>query len=141
MLDNNFKFCREELEMTQEELGFVFGVHKSTISGWENGYNFIPFKKLVKFCNLYNFSFDFVCGLSRRNEKYPKIKLDKKQIGKKLKETRIKLGLTQQQIADECAISQTTYCTYEKGLYLVSTMTLYTICKKHNLSMDDILRK
>lgn len=139
MLNNNFQYAREELEMTQEELGYVFGVHKSTISGWENGYSIIPFKKLVKFCNMYDFSLDFVCGLSRRNTNYSKINTDKKYIGKRLKETRKKIGLTQKQVAEECSISQTTYSTYESGLYLVSTMTLYTVCKNHKLSMDMVL--
>ena len=69
MLDNNLKWCREELEMTQEELGFVFGVSRKTISGWETASNPIPFNKLIKFCNLYNYSLDFVIGLSRKNNK------------------------------------------------------------------------
>ena len=54
MLDNKLKRCREELEMTQKELGEIFDVQKSTISNWENGYDIIPLKKLVKFSNLFN---------------------------------------------------------------------------------------
>ena len=53
---------------------------------------------------------------------------------------RTKLNLTQQEIADECMISQTTYSNYELGLYLINTLSLYTICKKHKLSMYDILK-
>lgn len=142
MINNNLKFCREELEMTQSELGYVFGVHKSTISNWENGYDVIPLRKLVKFCNLYNFSFDYVCGFSRHNVNYGKLDtLDKKIIGTKLRDLRNKLGLTQQQIADECSISRATYCHYEIGMNLISTLTLYTICKKHKISIDEFLRK
>lgn len=126
--------------MTQTELGNVFGIHKSTISGWENGYSVIPLKKLIGFCNLYNYSVDFVCGLSRKNIKKYKFSLDKKSIGQRLKNARKELKLTQQQIADECSISQPTYNTYETGLYLTSTMTIYTICKNHNISMDELLK-
>ena len=139
MVDNNLKFCREELEMTQTELGYVFGVHKSTISNWENGYDIIPLNKLIRFCNLYNYSLDYVCGLSRKNIEYKKINIDKKKIGIKLKELRNKLNLTQQQMADECSISRSTYCHYEIGISLISTITLYTICKKYKLSMDYIV--
>ena len=32
MINNNLKFCRESLEMTQKELGYVFGVAESTVS-------------------------------------------------------------------------------------------------------------
>ena len=45
MIGNNLRYCREELEMTQKELGFVFGVHESTISGWETGKDTIPLRK------------------------------------------------------------------------------------------------
>lgn len=45
MLNNNLKYCREELEMTQEELGYVFGVSYKTISGWETASDPIPFNK------------------------------------------------------------------------------------------------
>lgn len=140
MIDNNLKFAREELEMTQEELGYVFGVKKATISNWENGYDIIPLNKLIKFCNLYNYSLDYIIGFTRKNKAYSKLKVDKSIVGKKLKELRTKLRLTQQQIADECSISRATYCHYEIGMNLVSTLTLYTICKNHKISMDEFLR-
>lgn len=141
MVNNNLKFAREELEMTQEELGYVFGVKKATISNWENGYDIIPLNKLIKFCNLYNYSLDFIVGFTRDNKSFSKIeKADKTIIGKKLKDLRKKLGLTQQQISDECSISRATYCHYEIGMNLVSTLTLYTICKNHKISMDSFLR-
>lgn len=141
MLNNNLKWCREEMEMTQKELGYVFGVHETTVSGWETGKDMIPLKKLIKFCNLYNYSLDFVVGLSRQNNKHIVIdKVDKKLIGNNLKKLRTKLKLTQQEIADECMISQTTYSNYELGLYLINTLTLYTICKNHKVSMDEIIK-
>ena len=42
MNNNNLKYVREELEMTQEELGLVFGVKGSTVAGWENNNDSIP---------------------------------------------------------------------------------------------------
>ncbi len=137
MLDNNLKWCREELEMTQEELGFVFGVSRKTISGWETANNPIPFSKLIKFCNLYNYSLDFVIGLKRKNTKCDiKIKTNKKEIGKRLKELRESLNLSQLKFADKCGISQTTYSHYETGLNLITTINAYAICKTYNVSMD-----
>lgn len=109
MIDNNLKYCREELEMTQQELGFIFGVSKYTVSGWENAHDTIPFNKLIRFCNLYDFSLDFVVGFTRKNIKYDKIKFNKEKIGLKLKSIRNELNLSQQQLADDCKISQTTY--------------------------------
>lgn len=141
MLNNNIKYCREELEMTQQELGYIFGISGSTVAGWENNHDTMPLPKLFRFSNMYNYSLDYITGLTRKNDNYIKIdKLDKKKIGSNLKVIRTKLGLTQKEIAKECMISQTTYSNYETGLYLVTSLTLYTICYNHNLSMYDIIK-
>ncbi len=139
MIKNNLKYCREELEMTQKELGYVFGVSRYTVHGWENGHDTMPLNKLVKFCNLYGYSLDFVCNLSKQKIKHSKIDLNKYAIAEKLKNLRKELNLSQSKLADECNISQTTYSGYETGKYLINTITLYTICKKYNVSMEYIL--
>ena len=127
--------------MTQQELGFVFGVSSSTVAGWENDHDSMPLSKLIKFSNLYKYSIDYVIGLRRKNDNYKEIcKLSKKQVGLNLKAIRNKLGITQQQIADECMITQPTYSGYESGKYLITTLTLYTICLNHNLSIYDIIK-
>ena len=142
MINNNLKFCRESLEMTQKELGYVFGVAESTVSGWENNNDIMPLTKLVKFCDLYGFSLDYVTGLTRSNYSYSKInKLDRNKIGNNLKKIRTDLNLTQSKIAKECMISQTTYSNYELGIRLITTLTLYTLCKNHKLSMDEVIGK
>ena len=140
MLDNNIKYCREELEMTQSELGYIFGVSYKTVAGWEDNHDTMPLIKMVKFANMYHYSIDFISGLSRTNNYSYIDKVDKKKIGMNLKKIRKQLKLSQQEISDECSISQTTYSNYETGLYLITSMSLYIICKKHDLSMDDILK-
>ena len=140
MINNNLKYCRETLEMTQKELGYVCGVAESTVSGWENNNDIMPLNKLFKFCELYGFSLDYVTGLSKKNIKYKNIgKLNRTKVGKNLKAIRKKLGLTQTKLAKDCTISQTTYSNYELGIRLITTITLYKLCKKHNLSMDEVI--
>ena len=139
MINNNLKDCREELDMTQEKLGYVFGVCKNTVSGWENWHDTIPFNKLIKFCNLYDYSLDYAIGFIRRNIKYGKIKTSKKRIGNKLKEIRKELNLSQELLSRKCGISQSTYSAYERGQHLINTLTIYAICKTYNISMDYIL--
>ena len=135
------KYIREYMEMTQKELGSVFNVAESTYSGWETGRDVIPLKHLYKFSLKYGYSMDYLLKLNSENVKYDKIdSIDRKMVGEKLKMIRKDLNLTQQQIADECMISQTTYSNYELGNNLISTMSLYTICKNHNISMDSIFK-
>ncbi len=142
MYENNFKYIREYMEMTQKELGSVFNVAESTYSGWETGRDVIPLKHLYKFSLKYGYSMDYLLKLNSENVKYDKIdSIDRKMVGEKLKMIRKDLNLTQQQIADECMISQTTYSNYELGNNLISTMSLYTICKNHNISMDSIFKE
>lgn len=136
MFDNNIRYCREELKMTQAELGYIFGVSDSAVRSWETAHDSIPLPKLIKFCNMYDYSLDFVCGLIRNNIKYGKFTTDKIKISKKLKELRNKLGISQQKLSDDCKISQTTYSGYETGNYLINTTNLYYICKTYNVSMD-----
>lgn len=141
MYENNLKYIREYMEMTQKELGKVFNVAESTYSGWETGRDVIPLKHLYKFSLKYGYSMDYLLKLNSKNVKYDKlVSIDRKIIGDKLKRIRKDLKLTQQQIADECMISQTTYSNYELGNNLISTMSLYTICKNHNISMDSIFK-
>ena len=139
MNNNNLKDAREELEMTQEELGFIFGVSRKTVSGWETASDPIPFNKLIKFCNIYNYSLDFIMGLTRKNIKYGTFSTDKNKIAKRLKEIRSNLKLSQEKFANKCGISQTTYSHYETSLNLITTSTSYAICKTYNISMDYIV--
>ncbi len=140
MLESNLKYCREELEMTQSELGYIFGVSKGTIANWKNGYSVIPLKKLIKFANYSNFSLDFIVGLTRSNKELDKIdKIDKKNIGNNLKEFRKSLDLSQQKFSENCHIPQSTYSHYEIGYKLITTLNLYSICKTYNVSMDWIV--
>lgn len=137
MFGNNLKYCREELEITQKTLGEVLGVSEKTVSGWENAHDTIPFRKLITFCNKYNYSLDFVVGLKRNNITYKqKYNITNVSIGIKLKELRKTLGLSQQALSNECNIARTTYSRFESGKDLINTITLYIICKKYNISMD-----
>lgn len=126
--------------MTQTELGYVFGVTKRTVSGWETAGDTMPLIKLIKFSNLYGYSLDYIVGFTRFNINYGNnAKCDKYAIGKRLKSLRLSLNLTQEKIAKACGISQTAYSGYENGHYLINTITLYTICKKNKISMDWII--
>lgn len=126
MIDNNLRNCREEMEMTHKKLGNIIGVCKSRISNWETGYDPITLHRLVKFCNLYNYSLDYVCELIRKNIENGKyIKLDQKKIGKRLKKLRKYLKISQAKFAKKCGIVGTIYNHYETGYSLVCMLMPY----------------
>ena len=50
MIDNNLRCCREELGMTQQELGAMLNTSKQMVSNWETGLNPIPINKLHSQC-------------------------------------------------------------------------------------------
>lgn len=140
MIDNNLKYAREELELTQKELGYTLGVSEFTISGWETGKDYIPLRHLIKIGNLYNLSIDYILGFERKNIIYSKIsKINNIEIGKKLKNYRINNNYTQQEIADDLEISQSNYSNYEMGKRTISSIALYTLRKKHKFSIDELL--
>ena len=142
LINNNLKHCRENLEMTQEELGYVLGVTKGTVANWENGNDSIPLRQVVKICNQYDLSVDYLLGISRANKEYFKIpKLNNVNIGKKIKQIREELNYSQTVFADECEIAQSTLSLYETGNRLINTLCLYTICKTFNVSADDLLNR
>ena len=136
----NFKRCRQNLELTQKELGEVLGVSESTIGGWENGYDSIPLTKLIKFCNTYNFTVDYVTGLADKNVNFKEIPVpDKKRLGNNLRTLRKQLKLSQDKLAAECSATHTAISNYELGKTLITSATLYSICKNHKISMDKFL--
>lgn len=142
MIDNNIKYIREYMGLTQKELGNIFNVHESTISGWETAKDSIPLAKLNKLSNISNYSIDYILGLNKTNINYTKLEvLNKKEIGKNLKKLRTYLNLSQDKLSKSCNISQTAYSNYEQGVYLINTISLYSICKKYNKSMDKLLGK
>ena len=73
MYENNLKYIREYMEMTQKELGKVFNVTESTYNGWETGRDVIPLKHLYKFSLIYGYSMDYLLKLNSKNNKYDKL--------------------------------------------------------------------
>ena len=141
MFDNNLRYCREELELTQEQLGKFFELSDASIRAWENATSSIPLSKLAKFCSEYNYSLDFVCGLTRKNTHYGPFKINRALISKNLKKFRKSRNISQQVLSDECKLPQTTYSGYETGKYLITTTNLYYLCKTYNISMDYIVNR
>lgn len=131
---------RENLDLKQIDLTDLFGVTYSTISGWETGKDTIPLKQLIKYANKYNYSLDYLLGLTDKNIEYKDLKINLNTLATNLRKKRKQYGKTQQQIADIINTSQSSYAHYENSRYLMPLNFLYNLSKIYNdLSVDEML--
>lgn len=131
---------RENLDLKQIDLTDLFGVTYSTISGWETGKDTIPLKQLIKYANKYNYSLDYLLGLTDNNIEYKDLKINLNTLATNLRKKRKQYGKTQQQIADIINTSQSSYAHYENARYLMPLNFLYNLSKIYNdLSVDEML--
>lgn len=133
------KKMREEKELTQKEIAKILNVTQQTYSIWEKGNKIVPLKHLNTIANYYDISMDYLTGISDEKNKSLKIKaLDKKNIGKNLQNFRKKYQITQNVLANQLNTTHSVISAYENGKTLILTAFLYQICKKWNVSMDDM---
>lgn len=131
---------RENLDLKQIDLTDLFGVTYSTISGWETGKDTIPLKQLIKYANKYNYSLDYLLGLTDKNIEYKDLKINLNTLATNLRKKRKQYGKTQQQIADIINTSQSSYAHYENARYLMPLNFLYNLSKIYDdLSIDEML--
>lgn len=131
---------RENLDLKQIDLTDLFGVTYSTISGWETGKDTIPLKQLIKYANKYNYSLDYLLGITDKNIEYKDLKINLNTLATNLRKKRKQYGKTQQQIADIINTSQSSYAHYENARYLMPLNFLYNLSKIYkDISIDEML--
>lgn len=136
------KYIREDKDLTQKQIAKILGVEHSTYTGWETGKDTIPLRKLSQLCDFYNVSIDYVTGLSNiKNYNITNTTINLKDVGKRLKNLRLKNNLKQKDIFTFLNTTSSTYSAYETGKVLIQTSFVYSIAKKYNVSIDWILNK
>lgn len=135
------KEFRETRGMKQKDMARMLNISKTTLSGWENGHDIIPLKRLVYFSNYFKVSIDYLIGLTDKNN-YVKLEININRISKILYETRKKNNKTQEYISKILNISTGTYCDYEKGNHLISTTSLISLANLYkDFSLDFLLKQ
>lgn len=137
----NLRESRELLDLKQKEIAEEFKVNFTTVSGWETGKDTIPLERLVDYANRYNYSLDYLFGLTRDNtEQYEPLVLDLELIAKNLRTLRKKNNLTQEQVAKKINTTQAAYAHYETALNLIPTAFLYNLTELYKpFSIDELL--
>ncbi len=65
----------------------------------------------------------------------------KEQVGKRLKECRLSMGLTQAQVADKLGVAQPVYLRFEKGKFECNYEQLVKLSTIFDTSIDYLLGK
>lgn len=139
---NKLKDIREDNDISQEKMAEILNVKRSAYSLWELGINIIPLKNLCDFANYFNFTIDYVLGLSLDRKSKSDINgLNLKLLGNNMKKVRIKNNLSQENIASILGVTQACIARYEKGLICISTSNLYKFSKEFKISLNNLCGK
>ena len=63
----------------------------------------------------------------------------KEEVGKKLRERREQLNMTQREVAEKLGVKQPVYQRFEKGIFECNYSQLIAICKLYDISADYLL--
>ncbi len=133
---------REDNDINQIRMAEILGVSRSAYSLWELGINIIPLNYLAFFADYFDYSIDYVLGLTNVRRKNNLIKgFDLKILGNNLKEVRIKNSLSQEDMARILNVTQPCITRYEKGLICISTSNIYKISKEFKISISKLCGK
>lgn len=136
------KDIREDNDINQTKMAEILNVKRSTYSLWELGINIIPLKNLCDFADYFNYSIDYVLGLTNIKRSPNLIKgLDFIKLGQNIKDLRIKKELSQENIADMIGVTQACIARYEKGIICISTANLYKLSIEFKVSLSRLCGK
>lgn len=131
------KEAREDLELTQSNMANNLNVSRSTYAGWENGIDSIPLLKFNDTCNLLKVSMDYVAGLTNvKTYNFINKDIDLTILGQRLKDTRIKAGDSQEDVAKIIGTTQSPYSKYELGKNTILTIFIIAFAKHYKVSID-----
>lgn len=140
MYKNRLKYLREEANLKIADISRLFNFENSTYGKYEREYDVIPIKHLNTICNYFNVSIDYVFNFNnKRNYSVFNTEIDKKISGIRLKEFRKSNKITQEVFANFLNIERSAISKYEKGVNIIATQYLFSICSKYKISADYLL--
>ena len=133
---------REDNDLSQQDVAKILGVKRSAYSLWELGINIIPIRKLVIFADYFDYSLDYLLGLSNSKEQGNMIKgIDFKKLGLNLKKIRLYNGYSQEDIAYFLKVSPACIVRYEKAYIEISLSNLYKYSIIFKITLDELCGK
>lgn len=137
MIFNRIKEIRESEELTQEKIASLLEVKRSAYSLWELNINTIPLIKLNNFCNTFKINMDYIANLSdKKHCELTYCEIDTKELGKKLKQVRKELKMTQEKLAKILNTTHSAISAYENDVTIIPTLFLVEISKISKISLN-----
>lgn len=129
------------MDLKQKDIAEMFGVYFATVSGWETGKDTIPLERLIEYANRFNFSLDYLFGITKQNDtSYLPLEIDLNVIAQNLRKIRKSHNLTQEDVAKRINTSQASYAHYENSVNLIPTTFLYNLTDIYKpFSIDKLL--
>ena len=128
------------LDIKQKDIAKTFNVNFSTVSGWETGKDTIPIRRLIDYANHFNYSLDYLFGLTRHNTNYEPLNINLELIAKNLRIIRKQNKLTQAELAKKLNTTQASYSHYENATNIIPSVVLYNPTKIYKpFSIDELL--
>ena len=131
---------REENNLYQKDIANILEVSTGTYAMNEEGHDTITLKNLIKFCDYFQLSIDYIFDFTNsKNYQYQKSNYNPNILCTRLKEIRKQNKFTQTKIGDALNIDHSVWCRYEQGKTLIPTTFLYEFCKIFHISADYLL--
>ena len=139
MYKERIKSLREEHDITQNTLADIIEMSRGSYGHYENEDDIFPVKYLLKICNYFNVSLDYLFGFTDIPNYKNIHEITKEKAIERLKEFRKENKLTQVKLASILNVANGTIANYECGRNLIATPFLYEICKKYKVSADYLI--
>ncbi|MDD3895453.1 MAG: helix-turn-helix transcriptional regulator, partial [Bacilli bacterium] len=136
------KFTREDLDLTQKEISEILGIKRGIYTAMENGIVSFPLPIIEKLSDYYNLSIDYLTGITN-NKRYMinPLSANFDDLGKQIRKIRRYNRLSQENLAEDLKIKQSSYAAYENGKTQIKLDKLYILAVKYNFSIDGVLGK
>lgn len=141
-IGERLKYIRETYDVSQEELGSVLDVSKSSISHYENNDYIIPMRKLCAISDYLDLSIDYIfdfTNLKRYEDMKKEINL--KLVGSRLSEICHDQKFSNVALAKELNTTESNIRKYRTGQTLILTAFALQLSEKYSYSMDWIVGK
>lgn len=135
------KVFRKKKGLTQQEVADLVHVDRVRITNWENGKREPNFENLSMLACIFDVSIDFLLSeyLEISKEAYLKLKEEKKNLfSVRLKELRLKKGLTQTELGEKVGVKQSTFTNWENGKREPSFENLVKLADLLEVSLDSL---